>query len=168
MLNPHSPVVDHIVDTALDEPDKQDKRQTAKEIREAVGTSDDVLMRATTVFPFTLFPATVTLDRNQFRVTRRDIFNSAEVFSIRIEDLLSITADVNQFFGTIKLSTRFFDPQKPYTIKFLKRGDTLRLKRITQGYLTARQRKIDCNALSTRELATMLDELGQVAPDDKV
>jgi hypothetical protein len=168
MLNYHAPVVDHIVDSALDDPDIHDKRQTAKEIRQAVGNADEVLVRATTVFPFTLFPDTVTLDRAQFSVTRRDIFKSGEAFSIRIEDILSITADVNIFFGTIKLATRFFDPHKPYTIKFLKRADALKLKRVTQGYLLARQREIDCNSLSTSELAKMLDELGQVAPEDKV
>lgn len=168
MINPQSPVVERIVNTVVEKPEKAEKHNTKQEIREVVGTPDDVLARATTIFPFTLFPDTVVLDRAQFSVTRRDIFKSGEVFSIRIEDVLSITADVNIFFGTLKLATRFFDPDKPYIVKFLKRSDTLRIKRIMQGYLVARQRDIDCTALGTAELAKLLDELGHVTPEAKV
>jgi hypothetical protein len=163
--------MEHIVESVVDTPVSSggDAKERAKqEIRETVGFADEPLFQATTVFPFTLFRATVTLDRTQLNVTRRDIFKSGELFSIRIEDLLDLTADVNLFFGTVKIATRFFDPAKPYIIKFLKRDDALRLKRITQGYLVARQQEIDCNALGTKELAKLLDELGQVNTEAKV
>lgn len=163
-----NPVLRRIVNESIDDPKDTQKVETAKELTEAIGHSMDVLCRARTVFPMTLFPDTVTLDRTQLTVTRRDMIKTGTVFSIRIEDMLSIVASVDLFFGSLKISTRFFDDAEPYTVRFLKRRDALRIKRIVQGYLVARQRGIDTNNLDTHELATTLDELGKVAPDEKV
>ncbi len=146
----------------------RDKQEVAQELVSAIGGSNDVLVRATTVFPFTANPDTVTLDRTKLTITHRDFFKTAEVLSIRVEDILNVTASVDAFFGSIKISTRFFDPNKPYVVKFLRRKDALKLKRIVQGYLIARQREVDCSALSTRQLANLLDELGKVPDPEKV
>lgn len=145
-----------------------EKKKAAEELVQAIGDSQDVLARATTVFPLTLFPDTVTIDRSKLTITRRDFFKSAEVLSIRIEDILNVTASVGPIFGSIKIATRFFDPDKPYTVDHFKRADALRIKRIVQGYLIAKQKDIDCSALSTQELAKTLDELGKVATEEKV
>jgi hypothetical protein len=163
-----NPVLRRIVRQSIEDPTDTQKVETAEELTEAIGHSQDVLCRARTVFPFTLFPDTVTLDRSRLSVTRRDMIKTGAVFSIRIEDMLSIVASVDMFFGSIKISTRFFDEAEPYTVRFLKRADALRIKRIVEAYLIARQRGIDTNGLETSELASVLDELGKVAPEEKV
>ncbi len=144
------------------------KQQTAQKLVKAIGNSHDVLFRARTVFPLTLFPDTISIDRTKITVTHRDFLRAGEVLSISIEDILNVTATVGPLFGSIKLSTRFFDPDKPYEIDHFWRADALKIKRIAQGYVIARQKKIDCSALSTPELAKMLDELGKVSGPDKV
>lgn len=145
-----------------------DKQHTAKELVQAVGTSNDVLIRVQTVFPLTLFPDTITVDRSKITVTQRDFFKAGEVISIRFEDVLNVAAQVGPFFGSVIISTRFFNPDKPYTVYKLRRADALRIKRIVQGYLIAKQQNIDCSALQTKELTSMLDELGKVAPEERV
>ena len=143
------------------------KSQAKKELSRAIGNAQEVLMRATTVFPFTLFPDTITVDRTKLTVAHRTFFRVAEVMTIRIDDILNVTAGVGPLFGSLKITTRFFDTRdKSYTINYLTRGDALKLKRIVQGYIIALQREIDCSALSTTELARMLDDLGRGAPDE--
>lgn len=144
------------------------RHKAEEKLEEAIGEAHGVLVRATTVFPLTLFPDTLTVDRTKLTITHRDFFKVGEVLSIQIEDLLNITASVGPFFGSIKISTRFFDPGKPYTVSKFWRSDALKIKRIAQGYIIARQKEIDCSALSTKELALMLDELGKVGPEEKV
>jgi len=144
------------------------KEKTSEELVQAIGDAHDVLIRAQTVFPLTLFPDTITVDRSKITITHRDFLKMGEVLSIRIEDVLNLTASVGPFFGSIKLATRFFAPNKPYTVDKLWRADALRIKRIVQGYLIARQRNIDCSALSAQELANTLDELGKAAPEETV
>jgi hypothetical protein len=139
-----------------------------RELSDAIRVSHEPLISATTVFPFTLFPDTVVVDREKLTVAHRIFFQVAEVLSIRIEDILNVTADVGPFFGSIKISTRFFDKSKPYNVNFLWREDALKIKRIMQGYIIATQKKIDCSALNSPELAQMLDELGQAAPNEEI
>jgi hypothetical protein len=141
--------------------------QSVQALRQAVGNAHEILISATTVFPFTLFPDTLTLDREKLTISHRIFFRVAEVISIRIEDILNVTADVGPFFGSVKVSTRFFDTKKPYHINYLWRQDALHIKRVTQGYIIAMQKGIDCSSLPSKELATMLDKLGQGAPYDE-
>lgn len=141
--------------------------QTLRRLRRAVGTADEVLATATTVFPFTLFPDKITIDREKITIAHRYFFRVAELISLRIEDVLHVAADVGPFFGSLRITSRFFDTNaktKPYSINYLWRQDAQRLKRVLQGYLIARKNNIDCSKLSTRQLREALDKLGQ-APD---
>lgn len=135
--------------------------ESAIELTQTINSSHEVLVNATTVFPFTLFPDTVTLDRAKLTIAHREFFWTGEVMSIRIEDILNVTADTGPFFGSLKIFTRFFSTDKPYTVSFLRRNDALKIKRILQGYIIALQKNIDCSTLPTKELADMLDDLGK-------
>lgn len=146
----------------------EEKLRTEEELVEAIGESSDVLVRAKTVFPLTLFPDSISLDRTKLTITHRDFFKAGEVLSIGIEDILNVTATVGPFFGSVKISTRFFDPDKPYTVDHFTRADALKIKRIAQGYVIAKQKGVDCSALSNAELTKLLDELGKVDRAEKV
>lgn len=137
--------------------------RNARRISEAIGHSQDMLFIATTIFPFTLFPDTVAVDREKVTVVNRTFFRVAEIVSIRIEDVLNVTADVGPFFGAVKIQTRFFE-QDNHSIKFLRRADALRLKRLLQGYVIASKKEIDCDSFTAEELAKLLDEIGQGHP----
>ena len=143
------------------------KTQAAQQLTEAIGNAQDPLATATTVFPFTMFPDTVTVDREKVTVAHRTFFRVAETTSIRIEDILNVTASVGPFFGTLKITSRFFDTKSPpYTISYLWREDTQRIKRILTGYSLAIQKGIDCSSLGSKELAVMLDKLGGGSQDN--
>ncbi|MES2971785.1 MAG: hypothetical protein V4702_05685 [Patescibacteria group bacterium] len=159
-----------IDDNVLPKNPNPQKIQTAEKLVEALGSSNDVLFRATTVFPLTLFRDTVTIDRAKISITHRDFFSVGEVLGMNIEDVLNVTATVGPFFGSIHITTRFYDHDKkePYALDHLWRADALKIKRIMQGYIAATQKKVDCSALSTQELAKMLDELGKVGQAEKV
>jgi hypothetical protein len=139
-----------------------DKNKVINELSEAVGGAQETLVSATTTFPFVLFPDTICVDRTKVTINRQTFFNVGQVMSIQVEDILNVTANVGPFFGSLKITTRYFDTKKPpYTINYLKREDALRVKRIIQGYIVAKLKEIDCSVLSTKELAHMLDELGK-------
>lgn len=144
------------------------KSKAKEELESAVGRAHEVLVSATTVFPFTLFPDTVTVDRGKISVAKRAFFRIGEVVSMRIEDILNVTASVGPFFGSITVHTRFFDQHKPYTVNYFWRDDALKIKRIVQGYIIALQKDIDCSVFGTKELAEMLDELGQSQNEEEI
>lgn len=156
------------IGSLLTDKNNEEKQKTANKLVSAIGDSQDVLARVQTVFPLTLFPDTLTVDRTKISITRRNFFKVGEVISIQIEDILNITATVGPVFGCIKILTRFFNPEKPYVVDHFWRKDALKIKRIVQGYLIAMHNNIDCSALSNKELAKTLDELGKVAPPERL
>lgn len=140
--------------------------RNSRKISEAIGHSQDILYIASTVFPFTLFPDTVAVDREKVTVVNRTFFRTAEIVSIRIHDVLNVTADVGPFFGAVRIQTRFFESDIHH-IKFLRREDALRLKRLLQGYVIAAQKEIDCDSFTAEELTKLLNEIGQGHPTYK-
>jgi predicted transcriptional regulator len=133
--------------------------ETREELREAIKGSREILATATTVFP--LFPDTITVDRAKFTVTKRSFIKTAEVMSMRIEDILNVTASIGPVLGSIKIVSRVMNTEQPYTIGVFWRKDAIKLKQITQGYVIALQREIDCSALSSQELSKLLEKLGE-------
>ncbi len=149
----------------LEDPEKQ---KATEELVETLGRSKDYLTKATTVFPLTLFPDTITIDRAKITITRRNFLRAGEVITIAIEDVLNVTAHVGPFFGKLKITTRFFDPSKAYAVDHFWREDAFRIARVVQGYLIARKKKIDTSALTDKELSRILNELGKSHPQDTV
>jgi hypothetical protein len=143
-----------------DEVDPKIRDQAMEGLREVIRGSNEVLMTATTVFPFSLFPDTVTIDRAKVTVIHRTFFGVGENVSIRIEDVLNVTANHGPLLGSLHIVSRVLSPDKPYEINFLWRKDALKLKRILQGYIIALQKDIDVRPLRKEELSNMLYELG--------
>jgi hypothetical protein len=133
--------------------------ESRQQLQNAIRGSNEVLATATTVLK--LFPDTLTVDRAKLTVTNRTFFQTAEVMSMRIEDVMNVTCKLGPFLGSVTIHSRIIGDQQPYTIGLFSRKDAMHLKRITQGYVIAMQRQIDCSALPTGELVTMLDQLGQ-------
>lgn len=123
----------------------------------------EVLIKADTVFPFTLFPDTIIVDRSKVTIIRRTFFKMAETFSIRIEDILNVTATVGPFLGSIQIISRVFNTDKPHHVNFLTRNDAIQIKHIVQGYVIAAHNNVDCNSLGKKELLSTLTKLGHDA-----
>ncbi len=140
---------------------QEEVHEAKQELRQAIHGSHEVLATANTVFPFTLVPHTVTVDREKLTITHRTFISVAEVMSLRVEDILNVTVNVGPLFGSLHILSRVMNNEKPYIVKYLWREDALRLKRVLQGYVIAIQKEIDCSPLKTEELAAMLDKLGK-------
>ena len=133
--------------------------QAKEELQQAIQGSNEILAQATTTLA--LFPDTMIIDRAKVTITKRTFFRSAEIMSIRIEDVLNATCTVGPILGTVKMASRALNTEQPaVSIGKFWRNDAKKLKRVLQGYVIALQRSIDCSALGTKELSKMLEELG--------
>lgn len=124
----------------------------------------DILLSANTVFPFILFPDTITIDREKVTIVHRPFFRMAKIVSVRIHDLLNVEADVGPFFGTVHLTSRYF-LNNPESINYLWRSDAAKVQRLLQGYIIAQHEKIDCSKIPKEELCILLDDLGRGSSD---
>lgn len=148
---------------ALDEQKKSDKKDKMKKLTKIVERSNEVLATATAVFPFDLFPDTVSLDRTKVTITKRSFFWSAEVISIRIEDILNVTTGVGPFFGSLTIASRVMSSVDHFKIDYFWRKDAIRLKHIIQGYVIAHHNNIEISNLSQGEMIETLSALGHDA-----
>lgn len=137
---------------------------TARDLKRSVSNAQDVLVTATTVFPFTLFPDTIRVDREKLTITHRSFFKVSEVMSIHIEDVLNVTVHTGPFFGSLEISTRFFSEDKPYKVTYFWRKDALKIKAVVQGYIIARQKNIPTDNVDADELSKILRKLGAETP----
>lgn len=139
-------------------PESKDAEESKRELREAIKGSNQVLASATTAMA--LFADTLTVDRAKVTITKRSFFRSAEIMSMRIEDILNVTTTLGPLLGNVKISSRVMNEDQDSLVGKFWRHDAIKLKRIIQGYVIALQREIDCSALETKELARMLEKLG--------
>lgn len=137
-----------------------EKAQKLAELTKMVTRSNEILASATAVFPFNLFPDTVTLDRTKVTITKRTFFWSAEVLSIRIEDILNVSTGVGPFFGSLTIASRVMSTVDHFKIDYFWRKDAIKLKHMIQGYVIAQHNNIEVAHLSRRDLIKTLSELG--------
>jgi hypothetical protein len=141
-------------------------RTKAKDdVTKQVTTSQEILATAKTVFPFTLFPDTVSVDRTNLTIAHRTFYKVASIISIKVDDILNITPNVGPFFGSLRISTVFVDKASPYVVNYLPREDALRISRIIKGYKVALEKKLDTDTLSKEELVKLLDRLARDGTD---
>lgn len=136
----------------------------SKQLLETAIQSHDILFKATTVFPFTPFPDTITIDREKVTIANRFFFQVAKITSSPINDIQNAEANIGPFFGSVRITSRFFY-KNIRLLKYLWRDDALKIQQILQGYLIVHQKKIDCSTIDKDQLVILLLDLGKGATD---
>jgi hypothetical protein len=126
--------------------------------------AQDVLFRADTIFPLTLFPDTITLDREKLTVATRSFFRTAKIVSVPVSSISSAEAEVGPFFGALHMASKFF-VQNIYTVGFLTRADALKIQHLLQGFIIAQEKDIDVTDIEKEDLLILLNDLGQGVDD---
>ncbi len=133
--------------------------QETEKLYKVTVQANDTLFSIDSIFPFTLIPDTVTLDREKVTFIHRLFFQTAQIISVRISEILSIEADVGPLFGSLKMTSRFF-VKNPTRINWLWREDAIKMRDLIQGYIITAQKEIDCSNTPTEELKLLLQNLG--------
>lgn len=135
------------------------EEENQEELQKVADNVQDILIKAESTFPFVLFPDTITVGRMKVAITKRAFFRVADIISLQIEDILNVEVDTGPFFGSLSIFTRIYGTD-PLRINFLSRKDAIAVKRILEGHLIARNRKIDTSEIDKDELIALLTQLG--------
>lgn len=142
---------------ASKKPAQKSEKQTKLET--VAQKSHEILFKANTVFPFNLFPDTVTVDREKVSFATRYFFRVAQITSVPVRDILSVEADIGPFFGSVRTASRYY-VTNPKSVKWLWRKDAIKLQRLLQGYIIVHEQDIDCDEIKKEELIKLLNDLG--------
>lgn len=137
-----------------------DIKERTAQLKKAVARSHEVLASARSIFPFALFPDDVVVDRTKITIIKRDFFWSKNIISIRIEDVLNVSAGTGPFFGSLNISSRVMNSTDHFSIDYFHKKDAIHLKHIIQGYVIAQHNNLDTSHLTKEELIETLCELG--------
>jgi hypothetical protein len=139
---------------------KQKELEAAAALKKVVRKSHEVLASARTVFPVTLFPDSIVVDRTKLTMTKRDFFWTSNVISFQIEDVLNVSCGTGPLFGSLTIASRVMSTVDHYQINYLWRNDAIFLKNLIQGHIIAKNNKLETDRLSKKEMIETLCELG--------
>lgn len=121
--------------------------------------SRDNLFSAKTVFPFVFFADTIKIDRQKLTIVHNE-FMANQTASVEIGNIMNVQAEVGAMFGSLIVTSKHL-LNNIQVIKFLKRKDAIMAQRLLQGFIIARQAKIDTDNIEQGQLLTLLTGLGQ-------
>jgi len=136
------------------------KQREMKKLDELASDDNRQLLIIRTLFPFTIFPTTVTVDLNHVVVSTQVFFFSKQVLSFLIKDLLTVIVETNIFFATLKFVDRFF-PQDTVPVRFLSKPDADKAFRVINGLIIAERQNVNLTALPSEEVMRKVEEIGQ-------
>lgn len=125
------------------------------------------ILRAKTVFPFTLFPDTLVIDTTKITIASKELFATEYVVTIPLKDLSDVTIQTVLFLGTlvVKYMPQSSSPgmNEPVEIRIanLKREDAIKAKNILKGALVAKAEEINIAVLPPEEVVKVLEKFGK-------
>lgn len=123
--------------------------------------SSSLLFSCRTVFPFTLFPDTITVDKIKVSVIQKIFFFSGSVQSILIKDIRFVQLSTSILFGTIKIEMIGY-VENPPPINFLSKKDAVKLHNIITGLLVTKAENIDLDELSRKNVVKAVKKIGSL------
>ncbi len=130
-----------------------------KDLERMLKSSDQVLYRCSSVFPFTLFPDTVIIDRNKVDIVHRRFFFSKSVFTTLIQDIRTVKVSSGPFFATLRIEIMTYE-QNPPPVRFLPKEAAFEVRRVAMGLTAARRRGVKLDKMNVKELRETVAKLG--------
>lgn len=124
------------------------------------------IMRAKSVWPFTLFTDTLVIDTTKVTIAHKQLFATEYVATIPLKDLADVNIQTVMFLGTLLVK---YMPQsespgmtQPVEVRIpnLTRENAVRAKNILKGALVAKAEEIDIAKLPPDEVVKVLEKFG--------
>lgn len=144
---------------AAKDPDEPEPGEVHEKLIDLTEKSHDILCTADTVFPFTLFPHTITLDREKLTVVERFFFKTSKVITVPISSMISADASTGPFFGSVHMTSKYFI-DNTHVVKFLWRHDAEEIHRLLQGFIIAHEKGLEISDIDKEDLKILLRDLG--------
>src|SRR5207302_1505030 len=80
----------------------------AEELINITQDAQEELLSVNTIFPLHLFPDTVSVDRQKVSIIHRSFFRTANIYSVKISDVLNVESQVGPFVGSVKIFSKYF------------------------------------------------------------
>lgn len=122
---------------------KTDNKKSFTQLLEELSDNPEhILMTASSVFPYRVFPETIVIDPVKVKVTTQYFFKSQEIRTVLIKDILEASVQESPFVATLQILIDHYKEQ-PLRIQYLKKEDAEKAAKIIQGLVIARSEAPD-------------------------
>ena len=163
-----------MIETKHDPSPSEAANQQHEEVDKGIGKlqvvvekAQNILIKATAVFPFDLFPDSITIDRQKLTVVHHSFFSVKQTVSVQHSDIKNIQADIGPFFGSLTVTSEHFI-NNIQTIKFLPKKDALSIQQLVQGFIIAYSEGVDMSEIDDEKLVELLNRLGRGEAGERV
>ena len=133
----------------------------AKKLKQAVKDTHRILAHSQSVFPFKIFPESITVDRQKLTIVYKRFFNSHQTIGVPLENVKNIQADLGPMVGSLTVTSDLFI-NNTQTVSCLPRKDARDIQRLVQGITAAISEGIDLGKIEdTEQLKDLLCKLGE-------
>ncbi len=141
------------------ETEKTEVKSNTK-LDELVDRSNTVLMRISTVFPFTFFPIKLIINPIKIDLINTFFFESEQVHSTLISDITDVTVNTDLFFATLEIRDSGFHDQL-ISVPYLRKSEAMKARRVIQGLIMAMKNGIDPSKIPADELLEKAEQIGR-------
>jgi hypothetical protein len=137
-------------------------------LRKLAGQSQKVYLTIKTMYPFDLYPDTLTIDSNKVNIITKELFGSANVHSILIEDITNLSVNTGLFSASLEIidSGNLRYPII-YTVKRLRIHEAKLARRLIQGLISAKREGIDLSTCEGKDVLECLNILGHAQGENE-
>ena len=139
-----------------------DPAKELNKLEELAQIDNKALFSCTTQFPFTIFPTVVTVDRNKVTIRDYFFFISRQIYSLHIQNIMTIAVSEALLFSQIELVHTQF-PDEKIKVNYLSKDDARKFQLIVQGLIVADKEGIDMTAIPHSNLIDKLEQVGHTA-----
>ena len=122
--------------------------------------NSEILFKATTVFPFILFPDEIIIDKDKVSIVSQTFFAADRRESVLIKNIADCFVDTSLFFGALKITDKYYE-DKVMTVNYIKKSQAIKPKDIIQGLVLCHEKGVDISEIKPADLMPYLIEIGK-------
>lgn len=120
------------------------------------------IYRVQSFFPFDLFPDEIIVNQTEVSVILKHFFGSDRRYALNLKSISDVMVDSTPFFSTIKIVNKDYI-ENTVEVKFLKKDEALKMRKIIQGLIIANTRDIDLTKLTKEQIIEKTEKLGEIS-----
>lgn len=149
-------------------PKTQTRMQSAQqELQNLAQENQEILVRASGVFPFDFFPSTIMVTKSKIDIQQRFFGFTSSSASFLITDLARIEVTSGMFFSTILLRAKVSDKILA-KVSYLPKHQASQVQSVIQGLMIAEQEKVNVSNVDPQFVRDATEHIGQARDDSGV
>lgn len=127
------------------------KNESSTSMDTLVKNSSRPLMQVKSLFPFKIFPDSISVDRNKVDIVHTLFISSKQVFTILIEDIRTVELSFGILTATITFEVTGYE-QNPDPVKHIPRDLAMQMRCLILGLATTRREGLNLDEYDDKTL----------------